>query len=507
MDEVALGRYRLLSLLGEGGMGKVYRTYDTMMDRDVAIKVLLPEMATEPGYGQRFQREALTAARLTEPHIIPVHEAGEIDGRLYLVMPIIEGTDVHSLLQREGPMSPQRAVHVVEQLAAALDAAHAAGLVHRDIKPSNALVTARDFVYLIDFGIAHDSSATKLTGTGMLVGTMAYMAPERFTAGVVPDVRSDVYALACVLYECLTGHQPYPGTGIEHQIAAHLTLDPPMPSAGRTDLPAAFDEVIATGMARNPDARYQSAHELATAARNAVSTSAPHRSHPSGNHYTVPAVPDTYRSSGPPSPAARPLWKQPRPILIGAILATALVVIAVVAIFQLLRPHSRAPLHSTGQAGPTTTVAGGIVQPVRATVFSPDGEPDSPDTAGYAIDSDPSTSWGTDIYHDQAAFPAFKSGVGLRLQLPRPAGVEAVNIDTPSTGTSVEVRSSTTPTPAALSDTILLVPTTILRPGHNAVSVNSSLPTSNLLVWISALGSTNGRSQTQISEITVRAAS
>src|SRR5262249_33668340 len=151
---------------------------------------------------------------LAEPHIIPIYDTGEIDGRLYLVMPVVEGVDVHGLLRRDGPMSPQRAVHVVEQLAAALDAAHAVGLVHRDVKPSNALVTGRDFVYLIAFGIAHDSAATKLTRTGTIVGSWAYMAPERFTSGT-SDARADVYALACVLYECLTGVQPYPGDSLE----------------------------------------------------------------------------------------------------------------------------------------------------------------------------------------------------------------------------------------------------------------------------------------------------
>lgn len=271
MDEVTFGRYRLLSLIGEGGMGKVYKAHDTMMDRDVAIKVLPPEMATEPGYEERFRREAYTAARLSEPHIIPVHEAGEIDGRLYLVMPVIEGVDLDSLLRRDGPMTPQRAVMVVEQLAAALDAAHAVGLVHRDVKPSNALVTGRDFVYLIDFGIAHDTAGTRLTGTGKIIGTMAYMAPERFTSGV-SDARSDVYALACVLHECLTGRRPYPGDSMGQQAAAHLSLDPPRPSRQRGGVPIGLDQVIARGMAKNPDQRYQSCDELASAARRALTS-------------------------------------------------------------------------------------------------------------------------------------------------------------------------------------------------------------------------------------------
>ena len=271
MDEVAFGRYRLLSLIGEGGMGKVYKAHDTVIGRDVAIKVLPTELGGEPGYRERFRREAHTAARLTEPHIIPIHDTGEIDGQLYLVMPVVEGNDVHELLQRDGPMSPQRAVRVIEQLAAALDAAHAVGLVHRDIKPSNALVTGRDFVYLIDFGLAHDAAATKLTSTGMIVGTLAYMAPERFTAGIA-DARADIYALACVLYECLTGNIPYPGDSMEQQLAGHLSLNPPRPSEHRAALPVGFDEVIARGMAKDPARRYQTAHELGAAAHHALTT-------------------------------------------------------------------------------------------------------------------------------------------------------------------------------------------------------------------------------------------
>jgi beta-N-acetylhexosaminidase len=269
VDEVAFGRYRLIELIGEGGMGKVFKAHDTEMRRNVAIKVLPPELATEPGYRERFEREAYAAARLTEPHIIPIHDSGEIDGRLYLVMPVVDGIDVASLLERDGPMSPQLAVKVIEQLASALDAAHVAGLVHRDVKPSNALMTGRGFVYLIDFGIAHDSAATKLTSTGTIVGTMAYMAPERFTAGVA-DARSDVYALACVLHECLTGDHPYPGGSMEQQIAGHLTLDPPRPSARRPALPPAFDEVVARGLAKDPDRRYQTALDLAVAAEQAL---------------------------------------------------------------------------------------------------------------------------------------------------------------------------------------------------------------------------------------------
>ncbi|MBW0016638.1 MAG: sensor domain-containing protein [Mycobacterium sp.] len=299
VDEVVFGRYRLLSVIGEGGMGRVYRAHDTVIGRDVAIKVLSADLSAEPGYQERFRREAHIAARLAEPHIIPIHDTGEIDGQLYLVMPVVQGTNIQDLLERDGPMSPRRAAGVIEQLAAALDAAHTVGLVHRDVKPSNALVTARDFTYLIDFGIAHDSAATKLTRTGTIVGSWAYMAPERFSAGSA-DARADIYALACVLHECLTGAQPYPGDSLEQQFTGHYSLEPPRPSGLNPSVPTGFDEVIARGMAKDPNHRYQSAYDLATAANHALATQ--------------PAS-TVVHGRPPPAPTAalQPLWQQSAP--------------------------------------------------------------------------------------------------------------------------------------------------------------------------------------------------
>src|SRR6185437_11988467 len=186
----------------------------------------------------------------------------------------------------------------------------------RDIKPSNALVTARDFVYLIDFGIAHDGAATRLTSTGMMVGTLAYMAPERFTAGMA-DARSDIYALACVLHECLTARQPFPGDSLEQQIAGHLTMDPPRPSEQRSEVPAGLDGVIAAGMAKDPEQRFQTGQELAIAARDALTAApsrvsrtpaprpAPTRPVPPPSS-RPPAAPPVPPRSGPPRPSPRP---------------------------------------------------------------------------------------------------------------------------------------------------------------------------------------------------------
>src|SRR5882757_2463730 len=253
LDATPFGHYQLLELLGRGGMGQVYRAHDTLTDRIVALKVLPAHLAGDPVFQQRFRREAHAAAALSEPHVVPIHGDGEDLGTV--------------LSEAQGPLPPERAVTIVEQVAAALDAAHTVGLVHRDVKPSNIFVAARDFVYLIDFGIARTTSQTGLTSVGSTLGTMAYMAPERFESGQ-SDPRSDVYALTCVLHECLTGSRPYSGDSLEQQLAGHLVAPPPRPSAINPALPKGFDEIVAKGMAKDPDQRYQSAGELADAARS-----------------------------------------------------------------------------------------------------------------------------------------------------------------------------------------------------------------------------------------------
>lgn len=178
----SFGQYQLLDVLGHGGMGQVYRAYDATTDRVVALKVLPPHLAEDHQFQQRFRREARIAASLNDPHVVPIHGYGDIDGRLYVDMRLIEGRDLPQYIaENGGRLSPERAVAVIEQVAAALDTAHRAGLIHRDVKPKNILVTsARDFVYLIDFGIARATTDTTLTNTGHTMGTVAYMAPERF---------------------------------------------------------------------------------------------------------------------------------------------------------------------------------------------------------------------------------------------------------------------------------------------------------------------------------------
>jgi serine/threonine-protein kinase len=263
------GPYQLQSLLGVGGMGEVYRAYDTAKDRTVAVKLLRAEMSADAGFQERFRRESRIAARLQEPHVIPVHDFGEINGVLYIDMRLVEGDNVHTVLQQTGPLEPARAVWIVGQVAAALDAAHASGLVHRDVKPENVLLTGNDFAYLVDFGIAHLGGDSGLTSAGAAIGSCAYMAPERFTGGRVGPA-ADVYSLACLLYECLTGSPPFPTGELSQLMGSHIMSPPPRPSATRPGVGTAFDAVIARGMAKHPQERFSSAGDLARAANAAV---------------------------------------------------------------------------------------------------------------------------------------------------------------------------------------------------------------------------------------------
>jgi len=271
-----VGNYRLESLLGVGGMGEVYKAYDTHRDRYVALKLLPAALSGDGDYLKRFQRESNVAARLRDPHVIPIHDFGEIDGQLFIDMRLVDGADIGVLLGTHGRMAPQRATYLISQVAEALDAAHADHLVHRDIKPSNVLVTLSDFVYVVDFGIARaiDGRQTSLTTTGTMVGTLHYMAPERFTGHDV-DGRADVYSLACVLHECLTGAPPFSGRDVPALMYAQIYSSPPEASRLAEGVPPALDAVVARGMAKDPNDRFPTAGALAAAAREALVAEAP----------------------------------------------------------------------------------------------------------------------------------------------------------------------------------------------------------------------------------------
>ena len=294
MDSTPFGHYQLQKLIGRGGMGEVYQAYDSDTDRIVALKVLPPHLAQDATFQERFRRESHAAAGVSNPHVVPIHGYGEIDGRLYLDMRLIEGRNLGAMLTKTGKaLDPAFVVGMVGQVAEALDGAHAAGLIHRDVKPSNILIADNDFVYLIDFGLARTAGDSGMTTAGSTLGTLAYMAPERFDGGKV-DPRSDIYALACVLYECLTGERPYPADSLEQQIAGHMVSPSPRASDKDPRL-AAFDEVIAKGMAKKPSKRYQSAGALAVAAKEALSV--PVRAAGRSGRHSAQRVPTRVRVS------------------------------------------------------------------------------------------------------------------------------------------------------------------------------------------------------------------
>ena len=273
---------RIESVAGRGGMGVVYRATQLPLGRTVALKVVAPERAADATFHGRFERETRLAAALDHPNVIPVYEAGEQDGRLYLVMRWVQGGDLQKLIADSGPLDPELAAAIVAQVGSGLEAAHAAGLVHRDVKPANVLIAGEEgsgHVYLSDFGLTLDASAeSRLTQTGDLIGTVDFMAPEQFEGHPV-SARTDVYALGCVLHTALTGRPPFPRGTFAATVLAHLGDPPPRPSA-TPGVPAAFDGVVARALAKRPDDRYPSASELVAATLAAAGTPAGPRACP-----------------------------------------------------------------------------------------------------------------------------------------------------------------------------------------------------------------------------------
>ncbi len=263
-----LGRYRLDELLGSGGSAQVWRAHDTATGHTVALKVLAPVLTGDPEYRRRFEREARAASLLHGPHVVAVRAYGELEGRLYIESEFVDGLDVEALLEWEGPLAPAAAVRLIGQIAVALDEAHAAGLVHRDVKPQNIIVAPDDTAYLIDFGAALEDGQAAVTRTGMLVGTPAYMAPERYSG--IATARSDIYSLACVLYECLTGQRPFRSGNPAQLMRAQLETVPAPASTLAPAVSAALDRVIARAMAKDPAERHSSAGEFAAAAEAAL---------------------------------------------------------------------------------------------------------------------------------------------------------------------------------------------------------------------------------------------
>ena len=259
------GGYTIESLLGRGGMGSVYLATHERLQRKVALKVIAPELAEDEDFRSRFLRESQLAASLDHPHVIPIYDADEVDGVLYLAMRYVDGPSLRELIRKRGRLSPDEALGIARQIAGALDAAHARGLVHRDVKPANILLAEPGgHAYLCDFGLAKRTRSHGTTRTGSFLGSVDYCAPEQIQGKPV-DARTDVYSLGCVVYHCLAGQPPYERETEFAVLHAHLEDPAPILSGLRSDIPASIDHVLAKAMAKAPHDRYSSAGALATA--------------------------------------------------------------------------------------------------------------------------------------------------------------------------------------------------------------------------------------------------
>ncbi len=259
------GRYRLLELLGQGGMATIYRARDAQLERDVAVKLLRPEFGQDPDFLARFRDEARAAASLSHPNIVAVFDFGEdAAGEQFIVMELVDGQDLASILRENGPLAPRQAARIAADVAKALHAAHTRGIVHRDVKPSNILISRDGRVKVADFGIARALDDAQVTLPGVTMGSVHYFAPEQ-ARGEPATGASDVYALGIVLFEMLTGHRPFSGDGAAAVALARLTTTPPRPSALRASVPPALDSIVLRAMALNAVDRYSSAASMAGA--------------------------------------------------------------------------------------------------------------------------------------------------------------------------------------------------------------------------------------------------
>ncbi|OBF81227.1 hypothetical protein A5791_06190 [Mycobacterium sp. 852002-51163_SCH5372311] len=593
--------YVIQRLLGTGGTGEVYLAQHPRLPRHDALKILSLSATADDEFRARFNREAELAATLWHPHIVGVLDRGEFNGRLWISMEYVDGTDAGRLVRERHPrgMSEPEVTEIVTAVADALDFGHDRRLLHRDVKPENILVTAADGnrrrVLLTDFGIARRiDDVSNLTEANVAIGTISYVAPEQLL-GKPLDGRADQYALAATTFFLLTGAPPFQDPNRAVVLSQHLNAPPPRISRRRPDL-THLDAVLARALAKDPAERYPSCaafaqalsqqgpgHEAAaprarsglpapgaSAAENPGSAERPAtqrlerlvvngiargvRQSSVGAHddvgilsfQVIPYEPldngcthvpveiqtdlvdgqladgDEVEVSGTwdgdtldadkiinfsiePRPKSRRSKVRPESPRDKAPKTRKVRLVAVAAALGVIVLIAGAVVYFTQGFG-TWSRPGPIVKPVSATVFSPDGAPDNPQNAKLAIDGNPKTAWSTVTYQDAVPFPRFIEGMGLLLHLSEPTALSVVTIDVSSTGTQVQIRSSPTQAPAKLADTTPLTPTTSLQPGHNRIAVNNRTKTSNVLVWISTLGTTDGQSRTAISEITLQAA-
>jgi hypothetical protein len=486
------GRYVLEELTATGGMAAVWRGRDEILARKVAVKILREDLATDPGFAERFQREAVAAARLTHPNVISVFDTGEEDGVRYIVMEHFEGHSLRALLGPETPMEPDRVVELVKPVLSALAAAHSAGLIHRDVKPANILV-GNGMVKVTDFGIAKAAFDTReLTTTGALIGTARYLSPEQVQGGEI-DGRSDLYSVGVVLFEMLTGRPPFEAATDLATAMMRLTREPVEPGSLKPGIPAGLERVVLRALARDPDHRFPTAEAMLAAVDRQSDAGGASRTR------ALPRVaPQAHRGD---RASAFRSWMLV-PVVVLALAAMVVIGGLVLGRLRLGGPLGIEPAEESDPSIPPRAVA-----IVGAQDFDPEGNDGSehPEEVQLAVDGDRSTAWGTDHYNS-AGFGGLKQGLGLWVDLRGSPRVGQITVVSSVEGWTFEVMEGTIPDDlsAPLADAGGSVSFEV-RSGRAVVELEPVRAT-GILIWITGLGPDEGRWAAEISEVRVMAA-
>ena len=438
------GRYRLQSLLARGGMASVWLGDDTLLARPVAVKTLHPELALDADTRTRFRNEAVAVASLAHPDIVATYDTGEDDGVAYLVMELVDGPNLRRLLDERGALPVAEALRIARGVAAALDHAHRNGIVHRDIKPANVLVPPHAPVKVTDFGIAKAGDGPDLTGTGTVLGTARYLAPEQLSGDPV-DARADLYGVGLLLHEMLAGQAPFTGDSEASAALARLTTAPPPLRSLRPDIPPQLEAITLRCLALDPADRYQDAatlgEDLGTIAGGAELHLAPPGVDRTRRAAPPPAAPiQTPHPVAPSSAPARSARARRRraPAWPWALLGSLLLLAGAAGGYVIVRQLVPTVGDGSGRATTTPQVTG-------AADFDPEGgDGENPAQAGRATDGDPSSAWSTETYRSPS-FGGGKSGVGLRLELANDADVSNVEVDANATGWSAQIYVAESP--------------------------------------------------------------
>jgi eukaryotic-like serine/threonine-protein kinase len=421
-------RYELKHVVGTGGMSSVYCAHDTLLERDVALKILHEHFSEDDDYVQRFRREARAAARLSHPGIVTVIDRGEEDGRQFIVFEFVDGETLKDLIERGGPMPVRRALELGLEIGRALAFAHQQGLVHRDVKPQNVLLNGDGRAQVTDFGIARTLDAVGHTETGTVLGTSHYIAPEQ-ARGERVDAQTDVYSFGVVLYELLAGEVPYSGDNFLTVAMKHVNEPVPGLLERRTDCPLRLASLVERCMAKEPAERPASMDEVVAELQACL---AELDGRPDGEATMIVRSP-VVRERRPRRESSRP---RQTPLLLA--LAGLVVLAAVAAALVLLRDDPGA----SGSAAPD---GGAEIALQGVGAYDPDGgDGEHDDEAALATDGDPATYWPTQNYNSQLS--AFKSGVGVVLDAGEPRALEQLALTTDTPGFSAEIRAGASPT-------------------------------------------------------------